>query len=116
MFTASSAFDTLTGLNLHCQLTGLLCPSRTAIIKSWVIKNVSLTTEICDVISSWLGVCDKNAVAINASSLKSELIAINVSNSVLSLDTSKAKQSKTDEFDSLFDEKKDSKEVDDLPF
>ena len=33
-----------------------------------------------------------------------------------SLDTSKAKQSKTDEFDSLFDEKKDSKEVDDLPF
>ena len=32
-----------------------------------------------------------------------------------SLDTSKAKQSKTDEFDSLFDDKKDSK-TDDLPF
>ena len=33
-----------------------------------------------------------------------------------SLDTSKAKQSKVDQFDSLFDDKKDSKEVDDLPF
>ena len=33
-----------------------------------------------------------------------------------SLDTSKAKQTKNDEFDSLFDDKKDSKEVDDLPF
>ena len=32
-----------------------------------------------------------------------------------SLDTSKAKQNKTDEFDSLFDDKKESK-VDDLPF
>jgi len=32
-----------------------------------------------------------------------------------SLDTSKAKQSKTDEFDSLFEDKKESK-VDDLPF
>jgi len=33
-----------------------------------------------------------------------------------SLDTSKVKKSKTDEFDSLFDDKKENNKVDDLPF
>ena len=33
-----------------------------------------------------------------------------------SLDTSKAKQSKVDQFDSLFDDKDSSNKVDDLPF
>jgi hypothetical protein len=38
------------------------------------------------------------------------------STSNFSLDTSKAKQSKVDQFDSLFDSKNSTNEVDDLPF